>query len=126
MKASVDKNLCISCGLCVDNHPSIFKFDRDGLSTAYNEGEESEIVDAINNCPTAAISINNSKIDENSIIGDIIEKYPDVIEILANEGMHCVMCSASSGESIKDACLIHGLDVGEVINKINEKIDETR
>lgn len=126
MKASVDKNLCISCGICVDNHPSIFKFDPHGLSTAYNEGDESEIVDAINNCPTAAISINNKEIDENSIIGDVIEKYPDVIEILTNEGIHCVMCSASSGESINDACLIHGLDVNEVIKKINEKIDETR
>lgn len=126
MKASVDKNLCIGCGICVDNHPFIFKFDPHGLSTAYNEGEDDEIVDAINNCPTAAISINNKEIDENSIIGDVIEKYPNVIEILTNEGMHCVMCSASSGESIKDACLIHGLDVNEVIKKINEKIDETK
>ena len=122
MKASVDKNLCISCGICVNNHPKIFKFDSDGLSTAYQAGKEDEIIDAINNCPTQAISINNL-IDENSIIGDLIEKYPIAIDVLTNEGMHCVMCSASSGESIKKACLIHGLDSSEIIKKINEKIE---
>ena len=47
-KVSVDKDLCIACGLCVGTAPSIFSFGDDGKAEAGAE-------EAINNCPVGAI-----------------------------------------------------------------------
>lgn len=65
-------------------------------------------------------------VNENSIIGEFIELYPETVDVLINSGMHCLGCSASSGESLKDACLIHELDVASIVNLLNQKINEVR
>ncbi len=39
-------------------------------------------------------------------------------------GMHCVGCSAARGESIEEACMVHGVDVDELIEKINDFLEE--
>jgi len=35
-------------------------------------------------------------------------------------GMHCLGCPHSRGESIEDACAVHGTDVEELIKNIND------
>ena len=34
-------------------------------------------------------------------------------------GMHCLGCPASTGESLEQACEVHGCDVDEMVAKIN-------
>ena len=53
----VDKTECTGCGLCADTLPSVFKMGDDGLAEVFNsEGaSESEIQDAIDNCPVQCI-----------------------------------------------------------------------
>lgn len=53
------------------------------------------------------------------LIGEIIqmnEKYP---EILMGAGMHCLGCPASAGESLEEACAVHGIDVDALVEKLN-------
>ena len=53
------------------------------------------------------------------LIGEIIqmnEKYP---EILLEAGMHCLGCPAAAGESLEEACAVHGIDVDELVKKLN-------
>ncbi|HEY3347315.1 MAG TPA: ferredoxin [Nitrospirota bacterium] len=54
----VDKDACISCGLCPEIAPGTFKFDEDEKAYAYNpKGEtEEKIQEAIDSCPVEAIS----------------------------------------------------------------------
>ena len=52
-KVSVDKDLCIACGLCVGTAPSIFSFGDDGKAEGVDDEAAAE--EAINNCPVAAI-----------------------------------------------------------------------
>ena len=52
---SVDKDLCIACGLCVGTAPSIFSFGDDGKAEAGAVDDEAAAEEAINNCPVAAI-----------------------------------------------------------------------
>lgn len=61
MKATVDRDACISCGLCVSVCPEVFEFDDEDISTviqdpvaADNEGCARESADG---CPTDAIHI---------------------------------------------------------------------
>lgn len=61
MKAKVDKDTCIGCGLCTAVCPSIFRMDDDGKSVAkYEELSNETLIDAReaeSQCPVGAISI---------------------------------------------------------------------
>ncbi len=53
-------------------------------------------------------------------IGEILEKAPEKAEILMEIGMHCLGCPASQMETLEEACEVHGIDVEDVLKKINE------
>lgn len=54
-------------------------------------------------------------------IGDILEKAPEKAEILLEAGMHCLGCPASQMETLEEACSVHGIDVEEIVEKLNSK-----
>lgn len=53
-------------------------------------------------------------------IGEILEKTPEKAEILLEAGMHCIGCPASQEETLEKACQMHGIDVEELVNKLNK------
>jgi len=57
-----------------------------------------------------------------TLIGEIVRTYPEAIEVLLACGMHCLGCPASRGESLEQACMVHGLDPEEVVNAVNARI----
>ena len=59
-----------------------------------------------------------------TLIGEIVTKYPETVDILLSIGMHCLGCPASRSESLKDACAVHGIAAEQVIDAINERIAE--
>lgn len=58
-------------------------------------------------------------ITKDSIIADIIKEKPQAIEILMAFGMGCVGCPSAQMETLEQACFIHGLNLDEVLSKIN-------
>lgn len=52
-------------------------------------------------------------------IGEILEVAPEKVEILLESGMHCIGCPASQMETLEEACEVHGIDVNEVLDKLN-------
>ena len=58
-------------------------------------------------------------VTKDSIIGDVLDAAPDTAPFFFEIGMHCLGCPASRGESIEDACEVHGTDADELIKKIN-------
>lgn len=60
------------------------------------------------------------EIKKDTKIGEIIEKEPEKVDVLLEAGMHCVGCPASAGETIEEACMVHGLDVNDVLKEINK------
>lgn len=58
-------------------------------------------------------------ITKNITIGELLEIAPEKAEILLEAGMHCLGCPASRGETIEEACAVHGLDVEELVAKLN-------
>ncbi|SCJ97167.1 hybrid cluster protein-associated redox disulfide domain [uncultured Clostridium sp.] len=59
-------------------------------------------------------------IAKTDIIADVLKKNNKAEEILRNLGMGCLGCPSASMESLEDACDIHGLDIDEVLKKLNE------
>lgn len=59
------------------------------------------------------------EINKNTTIGEILEKAPEKADVLLEVGMHCLGCPASQMETLEEACVVHGIDVEEVIEKLN-------
>lgn len=53
-------------------------------------------------------------------IGEIIRLDIDIVPILMDAGMHCVGCPSAQGESLEQACMVHGIDVDDLTKKIND------
>lgn len=59
------------------------------------------------------------KIEKDTKIGDIVEKAPEKVDVLLEAGMHCLGCPASQAETLEEACMVHGIDVEELVEKLN-------
>ena len=58
-------------------------------------------------------------ITKDSLIGDVLDANPDLAEYFFEIGMHCLGCPASRGETIAQACEVHGTDVETLLEKLN-------
>ena len=59
MKATVNQDTCIGCGLCISTVPEVFEVNADGKAEACGhttEENRAAVQEAIDACPTAAIS----------------------------------------------------------------------
>lgn len=61
-------------------------------------------------------------ITKDTIIGDILDIAPQTAPIFMEIGMHCLGCPASRGESVEMACMVHDVDVDELVAKLNDYI----
>jgi len=59
------------------------------------------------------------QIDKDMIIGDVLKVDKGFVPILMQFGMHCLGCPSSQMESLEDACMVHGMDVDELVGKLN-------
>lgn len=59
------------------------------------------------------------KIEKDITIGQLLEESPEKAEILLAAGMHCLECPASQAETLEEACMVHGIDVEELLEKLN-------
>ena len=57
---------------------------------------------------------NMARVNKDTTIGEVIQIDAGVIPILMGAGMHCVGCPSAQGESLEEACFVHGLDADEV------------
>ena len=64
------------------------------------------------------------QIDKSMLIHEIIEVDPGNAAILMAAGMHCVGCPSAAMESLEEACMVHGKDVNELVEKINKALAE--
>ncbi len=59
------------------------------------------------------------EITKNTKIGELLEIAPEKAEILLEAGMHCLGCPASQAETLEEACDVHGINVDELVEKLN-------
>ncbi len=59
------------------------------------------------------------KVTKDSIIGDVLDMAPDTAAYFFEIGMHCLGCPSARGESIEQACAVHGTDADALVEKIN-------
>lgn len=59
------------------------------------------------------------QITKDTIIGDILDIAPETAPVFLSIGMHCLGCPSSRGETVEQACMVHGVDVDELLAKLN-------
>ena len=60
------------------------------------------------------------KVTKDTLIGDILDFDVETAQFFFEIGMHCLGCPHSRGESIEDACIVHGTNADELVAKIND------
>ena len=61
-------------------------------------------------------------VTKDTIIGDILDIDSSTAPIFLSIGMHCLGCPASRGETLEQACMVHGVDCDDLLVKINDHI----
>ena len=60
-----------------------------------------------------------AKIEKDTIIGDVLDIAPETAPLFMAIGMHCLGCPASRGETVEEACMVHGVGVDEFLKHLN-------
>ena len=60
------------------------------------------------------------KVTEDTIIGDIMDADETTAEYFLEMGMHCLFCPSSRGETVAQACEVHGVDPDELIENLKD------
>ena len=58
-------------------------------------------------------------VSKQTLVGEVIDCDVNAAKFFFEIGMHCVGCPASRGESIEEACAVHGTNADELVNKLN-------
>ncbi len=65
-----------------------------------------------------------AKITKDTIIGDILDIAPQAAPVFMSIGMHCLGCPASRGETVEQACAVHGIPYQTVLDQLNQLIPQ--
>lgn len=63
-------------------------------------------------------------VTKDTIIGDILDIDSTTAPLFLSIGMHCLGCPASRGESVEQACMVHGVDADEIVEQLNAALGE--
>jgi hybrid cluster-associated redox disulfide protein len=57
-------------------------------------------------------------------IGDVVQKYPETINVFFQHGLGCVGCAVAQFENIRQGARAHGIDVDALIKDLNEAVPQ--
>ena len=60
------------------------------------------------------------KVTKDMLIGELLQMDMSTAQILMGAGMHCVGCPSSQGESLEEACMVHGINCDQLVGTLNE------
>ena len=63
------------------------------------------------------------EITKATTLGEMLQYDMGIAYVLMEAGMHCVGCPSSIGESLEEACMVHGLNADEVMANIQEYLN---
>ena len=63
------------------------------------------------------------KITKDTIIGSVLDIAPQSAPLFLAIGMHCLGCPSSRGETVEEACAVHGIDCDAFLTQLNKFIE---
>ncbi len=65
----------------------------------------------------------SEKVTKDMGILEIVQQYPQSLEVFAKYGLGCIGCAAARFENLEAGAKVHGIDVDEMVADINALID---
>lgn len=62
------------------------------------------------------------KITKKMVLGEVITKYPQAMEIFFKYGLPCAMCHLASGETVEEAAETHGVELDKLLKDLNKAV----
>ena len=59
-----------------------------------------------------------AQVTKDMTIGEILRTNPQIAPILMEAGMHCLGCPSAQAESLAEAAMVHGVDIEDLMKKI--------
>ncbi len=63
-------------------------------------------------------------ITKDMCIGDVLDMEPGTAQFFLEMGMHCLGCPSARGETIEEACAVHGTDCDKLVDNINKYLEK--
>jgi len=63
------------------------------------------------------------KITQDMTIHAVLSAHPDTAEVFLSFGMHCLGCPGARGETIADAAMKHGVELGVMLDRLNGVVE---
>ena len=55
-----------------------------------------------------------------TVISEVLQKAPEAAPAFFAIGMHCLGCAMASGETIEEACAVHGVNADDFLVNLNK------
>ena len=65
-----------------------------------------------------------ASITKDTIIGEILDMDETTAPFFLEMGMHCLGCPSARGETLEQACAVHGVDPEDLVSKINAHLSK--
>ena len=62
------------------------------------------------------------KVTKDMLIGDIVQRYPEAVQVMLEAGLHCVGCHVATWETLEQGAAGHGIDPDKLVDEINKKV----
>ena len=63
------------------------------------------------------------KIEKETIIGEVLDIAPQAAPLFIGIGMHCLGCPSARGETVEQACMVHGIDCDSFLAQLNHFLE---
>ena len=63
------------------------------------------------------------EIQRETLIGEIVQNCPEALPVFQAIGMHCMGCAMASGETVEEACAVHGVDPDEFLQALADYLE---
>ena len=64
------------------------------------------------------------RVTKDMLIGDILDADRETARFFFEMGMHCLGCPSARGETVAEACAVHGADADALVKKLNEAVNK--
>ena len=65
-------------------------------------------------------------VTKSTTIGEVLARDINTAQFFINIGMHCLGCPSSRGETVEEACMVHGIDVDKLLALVNEEANKAQ
>lgn len=65
-------------------------------------------------------------VSKNILIGELLDKHPEVVPVLISHGFHCIGCAVSPFESLEAGAAVHGIPIDPLMKDLNTAVASTK